>query len=135
MTTPNKKRSRDFTAIYFLVGIPVWVIIALSLDSLTRIMEGMTGAQPTKLLTTMPSHLIIAYFVFSFVVAITVTDRTFRLWFAILIHLPLVASMIAAVQPDFSGAKPGDIGRSSHRVLLLCCCLFAVDSSLGEICD
>jgi len=122
MATPNKKPSRDVTAVYFLAGIPIWIIIALALSCLTRIMQGMTGAQPINLLTMMPSHLIIAYFTLSFIVALTVTDLMIRIFFAVVAHLLLVASIVAVVQPEFSHDEQA--GRQAD-VLRIVICFYA----------
>jgi hypothetical protein len=92
----------------FAVGIPIWVVVALCLNFLNRPSsfsgwgDGLDTPDNTSVFRSKASYFIMGYFVFSSIIAASVSSRRWRIGFAFAAHLFLLASVISAILPDVS---------------------------------
>jgi len=108
----------------FFIGIPAWISIAFLVDALGRGAEGMTGGSDQRMITTLPSHLILGYFVFSFLCATTTETRKWRLRLGCFAYLFLVGSFASSVIPNIQHTPSSDVPDSIAILVLLYSLIF-----------
>ncbi len=121
---PGSEASTYDAATRFFIGIPVWISISFLVDALGRGAEGMTGGSDQRMITTLPSHLILGYFVFSFLCATMTDTRKWRLRLGCFAHLFLVGSFASSVIPDLRHTPSSDVADSIAIVVLLYSLIF-----------
>jgi hypothetical protein len=119
LTTSEIETPHYDAATRFFVGIPIWIVIAFLVDSVGRSAEGMTGGTSQRMVTTLTSYLIIAYFLFSFICALTIETRRWRLRFGCAAHLLLIASFASSVIPDIKHTPANDLPDSIAILVIL----------------
>jgi hypothetical protein len=92
----------------FAVGIPIWLAVAFCLNFLNQPSsfsgwgDGAGAVKTTSIFQTKSSYFIIGYFLFSSIIAASVSTRRWRILFGVVAHGFLLASLLAAILPDFS---------------------------------
>ncbi len=77
-----------------------------------------------RMITTLPSHFILGYFLFSFLCALSTETRNWRLRLGCLAQLILVASFVSSIVPDLAHTPARDLPDSIAILVLIYLVLF-----------